>query len=940
MKKFDNDSDDFDIIVTSDYFKNTKPRKSIDTSIIKNLGMNSKHDNINKSFEIIPNFTNTKNTSRNNINKNKSSESINSISEDFDFDIEHTIDLENEIKKEMSNSIIINNNGNNKKINNISNNNNNFGNNNFVNNNKDETDHQSLYSEVIDISNDTTLINSHVYQNQNQNQNKNEHRIQNVINLDNYESNSNNSLYLDDNFINRINKSNKEDLEKIRDSILFKKYSTSDKIVDAIDNKEKNLEVELRKKRNILKNKLNYIEKRMQFIENNRNLINNQVTEIIINDDDYDNEFDNSYLDEMNEIAIQEFNNNIENLNTELNNNMINNTNDYRNQPPQFTEPLDERTIVANQPSRFSRTDYPWSQQVEDVLHNQFNLPSFRPNQLEAINATLCGHDCFILMPTGGGKSLCYMLPSVIDSGKTSGLTVVISPLISLMYDQVRSLHSKNIDSFALTGSLSSKKKSLLFNELVSGNMKARVLFITPEMLNRSEKFRITLDYLYEKKRIARFVVDEAHCLSEWGHDFRPDYKELHIFREFYPEVPIMALTATANAKVKKDVINLLHIDNCEIFIQSFNRANLYYEVRPKTKNIDEDIYAFISMNYQGQSGIIYCLSQRNCEELANKLKKKYGLSAQFYHAGLDESDRNKIQHQWSTNQIQIIVATIAFGMGIDKADVRFVIHYSLPKSMEGYYQETGRAGRDGKNSHCILYFSYNDKGKIDHMIDSSDGSYIQKERLRNNLREMVVFCENKVGCRRQQILEYFGERITPEVCNKTCDNCRLKSKENYSVRDITNESISILKLVKSIRYADVTMLTLVAIWRGSKSMRVIKDNYDKLPNYGEGKEYSNTMADKIIHHLITQEILKEVVKATYSGFNASYIVLGDKASLVLNGKLKVLINIHKDEKIFMTKKKETKLRASRKIIKKVTKKSEREDNIFIEYSSKRAKVK
>ncbi|ORX66238.1 ATP-dependent DNA helicase [Anaeromyces robustus] len=554
-------------------------------------------------------------------------------------------------------------------------------------------------------------------------------------------------------------------------------------------------------------------------------------------------------MDEMNAIALEEFNNSIEVV--EINNKDNSNDNSLIEiEQSNFTVPNDSRINLANKSSRFSRTDYPWSEQVNDVLHNQFNLPSFRPNQLEAINATLSGHDCFILMPTGGGKSLCYMLPSVIDSGKTSGLTIVISPLISLMYDQVRSLQSKNIDSFALTGSLSAKKKKLLFNELVSENISAKVLFITPEMLNRSDKFRISLDYLYEKRKIARFVIDEAHCLSEWGHDFRPDYKELHIFRECYPEIPIMALTATANSK-------------------------RIYEVRQKTKNIDEDIYAFISMYYQGQSGIIYCLSQRNCEDLAMKLKKKYGISAEFYHAGLDESDRNTIQHLWSINQIQIIVATIAFGMGIDKPDVRFVIHYSLPKSMEGYYQETGRAGRDGKNSHCVLFFSYGDKKTLDHMIDMSEGSYAQKERLRSNLREMVSFCEDKISCRRQKILEYFGEKITPEVCNKTCDNCRLKSKDNYIVRDFTKESISILKLVKSLKYADVTLITLVAIWRGSKSVRITKDNYDKLPNYGEGKEYSNSMADKLIHNLINQEILKEVVKATYSGFNASYIVVG-----------------------------------------------------------------
>lgn len=247
-------------------------------------------------------------------------------------------------------------------------------------------------------------------------------------------------------------------------------------------------------------------------------------------------------------------------------------------------------------------------------------------------------------------------------------------------------------------------------------------------------------------------MIDEAHCVSQWGHDFRPDYKELSTLRKQYPKVPIMALTATANDKVKLDIMQVLQISNAQRFQQSFNRANLRYEIRPKTAAIHETIRAFIQTHYEGQSGIIYCSSRRNCEDMADKMIA-LGVSAAFYHAGLAKQDRSRVQQDWQCGKVQVIIATVAFGMGIDKPNVRFVIHHSLPNSLEGYYQETGRAGRDGKESQCILFYSYSDKKTIEFLIDRGEGNFDQKERQRNNLRQVIMFCENKVDCRRAQVL-------------------------------------------------------------------------------------------------------------------------------------------------------------------------------------------
>lgn len=555
------------------------------------------------------------------------------------------------------------------------------------------------------------------------------------------------------------------------------------------------------------------------------------------------------------------------------------------------------RKSVAPDPSAMMA--HPWSRDVRNVMRERFHLRGFRPNQLEAINATLSGKDAFVLMPTGGGKSLCYQLPSIVSSGATKGVTIVVSPLLSLMEDQVEHLKKLKIKAHFINGDVSAEHKRWVSSTLrnFSAEQHIELLYVTPEMVNKNLNLREILQALHRNRKFARLVIDEAHCVSQWGHDFRPDYKELGAFRLEFPGVPVMALTATATETVKLDVIHNLGMSACDVFTQSFNRPNLTYDVRPKKGSaaaIVDQIAGLITTSYHRQAGIVYCLSRKDCEKVAELLSTDHGIKAAHYHAGMNPEERSAIQKGWQSGKHHVIVATIAFGMGIDKPDVRFVIHHTIPKSLEGYYQETGRAGRDGKRSGCYLFYTYKDTAQQRRFIDTSEGSWQQKNRQREMLRNVVQFCENQSDCRRVQILAYFNESFKTEDCNQTCDNCQ--SEAVFEARDFTLYAQKALELVNRFkdRKEDVTLLQCIDIFAGS--LKRMKPGFKNLPQYGAGSDLELEDVERLFYKLISEQVLYEKSKLR-AGFTHTYIRLskGKKAGDILAGQCSVKLKIRVD---------------------------------------------
>ncbi|KAI0553665.1 hypothetical protein F4679DRAFT_530066 [Xylaria curta] len=517
-----------------------------------------------------------------------------------------------------------------------------------------------------------------------------------------------------------------------------------------------------------------------------------------------------------------------------------------------------KRLSATAAPVSAQQKKFPWYKDVKRALKDRFRMNGFRHNQLEAINATLAGKDAFILMPTGGGKSLCYQLPAVVTSGKTSGITVVVSPLLSLMHDQVDHLSALNIAAATFNGDTTPAAKKEIMDALKQPFPEHyfQLLYVTPEMINKSQAFLGGLGCLYRNKKLARLVIDEAHCVSQWGHDFRPDYKQLGNFRERFPDVPLMALTATATQNVIMDVKHNLGIDKCEQFTQSFNRPNLYYEVRRKEKDNTATIADLINSKYPGKTGIVYTLSRKSAETIAGKLRD-HGIASHHYHASVEPQEKARIQRDWQQGKIKVVVATIAFGMGIDKPDVRFVIHQSIPKSLEGYYQETGRAGRDGKPSECYLYFSYGDITQLRKLIADGDGSEEQKERQRNMLGVVAAFCDNQSDCRRVEILRYFGETFSKAQCNATCDNCL--SKDKFQQKDFTKYALAVLEIARSAGRVTLAQCTDYLIGKKKKS------DFEVEEFHGIARHMPKHEVHRIIDRLLAEEALKEenVFKAT-----------------------------------------------------------------------------
>ncbi len=481
------------------------------------------------------------------------------------------------------------------------------------------------------------------------------------------------------------------------------------------------------------------------------------------------------------------------------------------------------------------------SRDLQEALKSYFGFDSFKHNQEAIIRSLLAGENVFVLMPTGGGKSMCYQLPALL----MEGTAIVISPLIALMKNQVDAIrHTHEDDGVAHFINSSQNKAAIekVREDVLSG--KTKLLYVAPESLTKEEN----VDFLRSIK-ISFYAVDEAHCISEWGHDFRPEYRKIRPIINEIQEAPVIALTATATDKVRIDIKKSLGIQDAKEFRSSFNRANLYYEVRPKTQNVEKDIIKFIRQ-HEGKSGIIYCLSRKKVEELAEVLRTN-NIKAAAYHAGMDPATRSQTQDDFIMERTDVIVATIAFGMGIDKPDVRFVIHYDIPKSLEGYYQETGRAGRDGGEGLCIAFYSYKDLQKLEKFME---GKHVAEQDIgRQLLRETAAYAESSV-CRRKLLLHYFGEKYEEENCGN-CDNCLNPKKKVEAKSYLCNVIEAILATKENFKDDYIKDILL-----GNETEEINAHHHEDLEIFGVGEDIDEKIWFSVIHQALIAGYLQKDV--------------------------------------------------------------------------------
>ncbi|PKA45982.1 Mediator of RNA polymerase II transcription subunit 34 [Apostasia shenzhenica] len=529
---------------------------------------------------------------------------------------------------------------------------------------------------------------------------------------------------------------------------------------------------------------------------------------------------------------------------------------------------------------------FEWDARAYDITFNVFGITSYRANQREIINALMSGRDVLVIMAAGGGKSLCYQLPAVL----LDGIALVVSPLLSLIQDQVMGLSALGIPACMLTSTTSKDDEKFIYKALEKGDVELKILYVTPEKISKSKRFMSKLEKCHKAGRLSLISIDEAHCCSQWGHDFRPDYKNLGILKIQFPQVPLIALTATATYKVQIDLMEMLHIPKCIKFETTVNRPNLFYKVHvksPISKVVINQIADYIVSSYSNmESGIVYCFSRKECEQVARELQE-HGISADYYHADMDIAAREKVHLRWSRNNLQVIVGTVAFGMGINKPDVRFVIHHSLSKSMETYYQESGRAGRDGLPSECVLYYKPSDVPRQSSMV------FYENSGLQN-LYDIVRYCQSK-SCRRSAFFLHFGEPL--QDCNDMCDNCAYGAK--LEEVNVTDHAKAILSVLRSMQDLDQRATVLQLVDKLKVKMKALG-----APSTPELKKEH---LEQLIIQLLLDRVLKEEFQHTAYATNA-YVTLGPLWKQTLDGKRIVKLDIRsgqshiKDEKLKSSK--------------------------------------
>ncbi|XP_076759691.1 ATP-dependent DNA helicase Q1 isoform X2 [Xylocopa sonorina] len=522
----------------------------------------------------------------------------------------------------------------------------------------------------------------------------------------------------------------------------------------------------------------------------------------------------------------------------------------------------------------WNKQDFSWSKDLKKALKDIFKIEKFRELQLPTMNAVMSNEDVILVMPTGGGKSLCYQLPAVISKG----VTIVVSPLVSLMEDQLHGLQKNNVKARMLSAKSDKENTKIIMNALIDKKSDLKLIYVTPEYMAKSNRFMSKLQKAFEMKRLNCFAIDEVHCCSQWGHDFRPDYKFLGVLKSMFPGVPILGLTATAPAKIIVDVQKILDIQGCLVLRATFNRPNLFYEVRrkPADKNTClAMIENLLKTRFKDKSGIIYTTTIKDAEQLTTDLRS-LDLKVGCYHAMLEPEYRSEVYSKWISGKYQAVIATIAFGLGIDKPDVRFVIHHCISKSMENFYQESGRAGRDGKKSACIVLYRLPDVFKLSTMV-------FQDKVGLQNLYKVLAYCLDQTSCRRSLIATHFEEIWSRSDCAEMCDHCK-KPKENKQI-NIAQYCRQLYEIMTKAVQSEtrLTTLKLVDAWygKGASTLRV-----SSIPT----PKFTRESGEAIVGHLLVNGYLQEDFH--FSAYSTiSYLKRGPKAVLALDKTHEILFN-------------------------------------------------